>query len=453
MQTVNGRSTKTSEKPRIAVVGSGISGLSAAWLLSRSANVVVYEADRRLGGHAHTVDAATPSGPVAVDTGFIVYNDRNYPNLVALFDQLKVPTAVSSMSFAASLDGGAFEYSGSGISGMLGQRSNMLRPRFWRMLADILRFYKAAPDLLNRADMQQTTLGAYLDNAGYSSAMIDDHLLPMGAAIWSTTAREMRDYPLHSFIRFFQSHGLLSIRDRPQWRTVTGGSRSYVASLAADFQGEIRLNTAVRRVTRDQHGVTVMDDGGQADHFSDIVIATHADQALAMLGDADAVEQAQLGAFKYTQNTAVLHSDARLMPQRRQVWSSWNYIGDRARDGERPLCVTYWMNMLQNLAPEEPLFVTLNPIRDIAPERIYGSFEYAHPLFDRAAIAAQKNLGGLQGQRATWFCGAHFGSGFHEDGLQSGLSVAERLGGIKRPWTVAEPSGRIAHAEILMAAE
>ncbi|MGV8936592.1 MAG: NAD(P)/FAD-dependent oxidoreductase [Allorhizobium sp.] len=453
MQLVNGRSTKMSQKRRIAVVGSGISGLSAAWLLSRSADVVIYEADRRLGGHAHTVDAATPSGPVAVDTGFIVYNDRNYPNLVALFDHLKVPTIASTMSFAASLDGGAFEYSGSGISGMLGQRSNMLRPRFWRMLTDILRFYKAAPDLLKRADMQQMTLGDYLDDAGYSSAMIDDHLLPMGAAIWSTTAREMRDYPLHAFIRFFQSHGLLSIRDRPQWRTVTGGSRTYVASLAADFHGEIRLDTPVRRVVRDQDGVTVTDGTGHTDRFTDIVIATHADQALAMLGDADEIENAQLGAFKYTQNTAVLHSDARLMPKRRQVWSSWNYIGNKVQDGERPLCVTYWMNMLQSLEPKEPLFVTLNPIREIAPERIYGSFDYAHPLFDPAALTAQKNLGGLQGQRSTWFCGAHFGSGFHEDGLQSGLSVAERLDGIKRPWTVANQSGRIANAEALMAAE
>jgi len=450
-QTDSGNTTAS--RRRIAVVGAGISGLSAAWLLSRNNDVVLYEADRRLGGHAHTVEAATPSGPVAVDTGFIVYNDRNYPNLVALFDHLRVPTLSSTMSFAASLDGGAFEYSGSGISGMLGQRSNVLRPRFWRMLSDILRFYRAAPALLSRAYMDDTTLGEYLDAAGYSSALVEDHLLPMGAAIWSTTAQEMRAYPLKAFLRFFASHGLLSLSDRPQWRTVAGGSRAYVQRLAADFRGEIRLDCPVAAIVRDHGGVLITDSKGHSDRFCDVVVATHADQALAMLTDGDAAERSSLGAFQYTRNTAVLHSDTRLMPKRRKVWSSWNYIGDRARDGERPLCVSYWMNMLQGLPEKEQVFVTLNPIRDIAAEKIYGSYAYAHPLFNHAALEAQTRLSNLQGRRNTWFCGAHFGSGFHEDGLQSGLAVAESLGGGKRPWTVENESGRIAYGDMRLAAE
>lgn len=438
---------------KVAVIGSGISGLSAAWLLSKTTDVVLYESENRPGGHANTVDAGSTRDTIAVDTGFIVYNDRNYPNLVALFDHLNVPTEASNMSFAASLDGGGFEYSGSGIGGLLGQRSNIVNPRFWKMLSGIRRFYAEAPELAARGDLGGMTLGEYCDQAEYGRSFIEDHLLPMGAAIWSTTITDMRDYPMEAFIRFFVNHGLVVVKGRPQWRTVKGGSREYVSRLLADFAGEVRLGCSVIEVRREADHVMVTDTKAGVDIFDDVVIATHADQALAMLADADLTESKLLGAFRYTANTAVLHSDATLMPQRKQVWASWNFIGDSGMNSEQPLCVTYWMNKLQNLENAPPMFLTLNPNREIASEKILARFEYTHPLFDQPAIRAQKDLWQLQKRRNTWFCGAHFGSGFHEDGLQSGLAVAEQLGGMKRPWNVENESGRIVVPDHLVAAE
>lgn len=448
--------TIAAQEPRrrkVAVIGSGISGLSAAWLLSQSMEVVLYEADRRLGGHANTVDVQSRRLAVPVDTGFIVYNDRNYPNLVALFDRLGVPTKASNMSFAASLDGGGFEYSGSGLSGLLGQRTNAMSPRFWRMLSGILRFYREAPQCLDRDDLAGVTLGDYLDANGYSKSFAEDHLLPMGAAIWSTTASEMRAYPLQAFLRFFVNHGLVVLKDRPQWRTVDGGSREYVARLAADFKGTVRANTPVASIVRHADHVQVADISGHADRFTDIIIATHADQALEMLADPSEDERALLGAFDYTANRAVLHTDTSLMPKRRKVWASWNYIADGKATGDSQLCVTYWMNLLQGLGELPPTFVTLNPTREIPQEKILRSFDYTHPLFDTKALDAQKRLWQLQGHNNTWYCGAHFGSGFHEDGLQSGLAAAESLGGVRRPWTVENESGRIFTGPNLMAAE
>lgn len=436
--------SKRDAKRRIAVIGSGISGLSAAWLLDQSADVTLFEADSRLGGHANTVLVEQPGEPaIAVDTGFIVYNVRNYPNLVALFEHLNVPTEVSDMSFAASLQAGRLEYSGSGLDGLFGQKSNFFRPHFWRMVRDVLRFYKRAPTLLNDASLQGMSLGEYLDRNRYSKGFIDDHLLPMGAAIWSTTAADMRAYPLQAFIRFFVNHGLVQLADRPQWRTVKGGSREYVSRIAAQFKGTIALNSQIAAVQREEHGVRLLDRNGQMSTFDDVVIATHADQALALLGDADTDERSVLGAFEYTRNVAVLHSDINLMPKRRNVWSSWNYLSETGSLGTEQLCVTYWMNRLQNIDEATPLLVTLNPSRPVDPAKLIRTFDYAHPLFDTKALEAQKLLWSLQGRRNTWFCGAHFGSGFHEDGLQSGLAVAEALGGVKRPWTVKDESGRI----------
>lgn len=438
---------------RVAVIGSGISGLSAAWLLSRKMQVTVYEADTRLGGHANTVAVPSAHGPVPVDTGFIVYNDRNYPNLVALFAHLGVETEASEMSFAASLDGGRLEYSGSGLNGLIGQRGNVMRPRFWKMMRDILRFYREAPAVLARPESADISLGDYLDRNNYAPAFVEDHLLPMGAAIWSTTAREMREYPLLAFIRFFDSHGLLSLTDRPQWRTVAGGSSEYVRRLREDGDFDVRVGVGATRIKRENGGVVITDTTGQSDRFTDVVVATHADQALKLLADPDDQEQALLGAFRYTDNTAVLHTDAALMPRRKRVWSSWNYIGESEDDGSRPLCVTYWMNRLQNLDLSHPLLVTLNPTRAIDQQRIIRSFQYAHPLFDQPALDAQQHLWRLQGRRHTWFCGAYFGYGFHEDGLQAGLAAAESLAGVQRPWRVAEQSGRIMAAPALVAAE
>ncbi len=429
---------------KVAVVGSGISGLSAAWLLDRSTDVTIFEAEGRLGGHSNTVDVVTDIGTVPVDTGFIVYNERNYPNLVALFDTLGVPTDASDMSFSASVNNGAFEYSGTSVAAMLGQKSNIVRLRFWQMVGDILKFYRRAPEWLRRSDAEDMTLGDYLDAEGFSQSFVDNHILPMGAAIWSTTAKEMRSYPLVAFIRFFESHGLLSLSNRPVWRTVKGGSREYVRRITDDFTGDIRLNSPVASINRLIHGgVEVRTKNGECETFDQVVIATHGDQALSMLADANLDEKQLLECFKYTRNLAVLHSDTALMPRRKSVWSSWNYIGDDLQHTGKQLCVTYWMNRLQNLDPQLPLFVTLNPCRPVKSETVHACFEYTHPLFDTAALTAQKEMWRIQGRGGVWFCGAHFGSGFHEDGLQSGLAVAEQIGGIKRPWTVAGESARI----------
>lgn len=443
---------RPSEGRSIAVIGSGVAGLSAAWLLNQRHRVTLYESENRAGGHSHTVMAPTGETRSPVDTGFIVFNERNYPNLVAMFDHLGVATERSDMSFAASLDGGKLEYSSRGLNGLIGQRGNAFNPRFWGMLRDIGRFYVDAPRLLNRPETEALTLGDYLDANRFSPAFVEDHLLPMGAAIWSTTATQMRRYPLHAFVRFFIHHGLIDLIGRPRWRTVSGGSREYVKKLTAGL-GAIRLGTPVAQVLRRANGVTVIDAGGQRDQFDDVVIATHADQALALLGDADEDERTLLGAFSYTDNLAVLHRDVALMPKRERVWASWNYIGEASDTGERPLCVTYWMNRLQNLDPAHPLFVTLNPTRPIAEGKLIQSFAYSHPLFDHAAVAAQPELWRLQGRRNTFFAGSYFGQGFHEDALQAGLAAAEALGDVRRPWSVAGESSRIFVEPMLEAAE
>lgn len=444
--------SKPERNRHVAVIGSGISGLSAAWLLSRHCRVTLLEAEGRPGGHSNTVDVVTPEGKCPVDTGFIVYNEWNYPNLVRLFQTLGVKTEASDMSFSASLNDGSFEYSGTSFMTMIGQKSNVIRFRFWQMVSDILRFYRHAPQAARRAEAVEMTLGDFLDREGYSKSFVDNHILPMGAAIWSTTAREMRSYPLLAFIRFFESHGLLSLVNRPVWRTVSGGSREYVSRILDDFSGDVRVNAPVSKVSRTADGVRIEYGGGEG-LFDDVVIATHADQALAMLENADAEERALLGAFKYTHNTAVLHSDVNLMPKRRRVWSSWNYIGDRSGSPDQQLCVSYWMNKLQNLKTSAPVFVTLNPCRPVRQDLVHASFDYTHPLFDTAAIEAQRKLWSIQGRGGVWYCGAHFGSGFHEDGLQSGLAVAESLSGSKRPWKVADESARIHLPQVLEAAE
>jgi len=402
----------------------------------------VYEQNPRAGGHSNTVDTYNGRGLTPVDTGFIVYNERNYPNLVALFEHLDVPTKASEMSFSASLGAGSFEYAGTDLNGLLGQRSNIFRPRFWRMMRDLLRFYREAPGALDDPSTIDLSLGDYLRRENYGRAFVNDHLLPMGAAIWSTTAPEMEDYPARAFIRFFQSHGLLVVKDRPQWRTVDGGSREYVNRLTAPYRERIRL-CGVRSIKRLANKVIVEDHAGVAETYDYVVIATHADEAFRMLVDADNFERSLLGVWRYTKNRAVLHSDASLMPRRRRVWSSWNFIESGNGGIDQQLCVTYWMNRLQSLDPAHPLFVTLNPAHEPAQESVIREFEYTHPFFDRAALNSQQNLWSLQGHRRTWYCGSYFGFGFHEDALQSGLAVAEQLGGVRRSWTVDAENGRI----------
>ncbi|MBI1685126.1 NAD(P)/FAD-dependent oxidoreductase [Caulobacter hibisci] len=427
-------SPRLSGRQHVAVVGSGISGLSAAWLLSKQHEVTLYEADDRLGGHAHTVEV----GGAAVDTGFIVYNEPNYPNLTALFAHLGVETAASDMSFGVSLDDGALEYSSTKL---LAQKRNLVNPRFLRMLLDVVRFYRSGTrDARLLGDDGFCSLADYLDAQGFGRAFQEDHLLPQAAAIWSTSLADIRQFPARAFLRFFDNHGLmLPIDKRPIWRTVAGGSRRYVETLAADTDGEILLSRPVRRIERHPDHVTIEDGRGEVRRYDQVVIAAHADQALAMLAKPTTEETALLGAFRYSRNRAVLHRDRALMPRRASAWASWNHVGHRGGEGRGG--VTYWMNRLQPLPSADPFFLSLNP--DRAPDAALHDQVYEHPLFDGAAMAAQADLWSLQGVRRTWFAGAYFGSGFHEDGLQAGLAVAEQLGGGRRPWQVADPSGRI----------
>lgn len=432
------------DRLNIAIVGSGISGLSAAWLLSQRHDVTVFEAADRIGGHSNTIEFDSTAGPVAVDTGFIVYNEVTYPNLTALFRRLDVPTVASSMSFAVSLNDGGFEYSGGTGFGLFAQRSNIVSPRFWSMMRDLLRFYRNAPRDLET--MNGISLADYLDRNGYGQGFREDHLYPMAAAIWSTPAAKVGDYPAASFVRFCRNHGLLELWDRPVWRTVKGGSREYVKRLTAGFADRIRLSTPVAEIRRGDGRVEIRDAQGGLHVFDDVVIATHADQALRMLPDASERERRILGAFRYSRNEAVLHGDTSLMPKRQAAWSSWNYVADaRQRAGAqvRQPSITYWMNRLQPLGSAPPTFVTLNPDQQPRAETVIRREVYEHPLFDLETDRAQQDIWSLQGVRNTWFCGAHFGSGFHEDGIQSGLAVAEDLGGVRRPWQVEEESARI----------
>lgn len=431
-------SGQNQKRLKIGIIGTGISGMSAAWLLSKSHDVTVFEKDDRIGGHSNTVDIAG----TGVDTGFIVYNEKNYPNLIALFDHLDVVTQETDMSFGVSRDRGDFEYAGSDLFGMLAQKKNILRPRFWLMVRDIMRFYKAANLLLVSDEVPDTTLGEYLKREGYSDSFQQDHLLPMGAAIWSTPVETMMEYPLEAFIRFCDNHGLLQLSDRPQWRTVVGGSQRYISKLTNNFKDSISLNRGVANVWQSGNKVCVEDRNGMVERFDHLVMACHADQSLKLLSDADAAEKKLLSAFSYQPNIAILHQDENHMPQNRKAWSSWNYLSETSSD-TLDVCVTYWMNKLQHITGDENYFVTLNPIETPDESKIIRSFLYHHPLFNRDAIAAQRMLWNIQGKRNIWFCGSYFGHGFHEDGLQAGLAVAEALGGVKRPWVVDDESSRI----------
>ena len=434
---------------KIAIIGAGISGLGAALALTDRHDVRVFERDGRVGGHANTVDAVFDGETVPVDTGFIVYNAHNYPNLCALFEHLDVPTRWSDMSFGFSLNDGACEYACDSLSKIFAQRWRVFDPRFVNTFREILKFTKIAPKDLNEGKLQGLSLGAWLDWRGFSAWFRDRFLLPMGGAIWSTSLAEMESFPAASFVRFFVNHDLMTGLDSAQrWRTVEGGSREYVQRLVAALGPRVMVNRPVAEV--DQHAARpiLRFEDGTTETFDQVIIATHGPVARRLLVSPHADQAEILGAFRTSSNRAVLHSDPALMPKRRRVWSSWNFLANG--DAGRPAPVTYWMNRLQGLPNNRPLFVSLNPTRDPRPELTHGTFSYDHPLFDAASFDAQEAMDGIQGRGGVWYAGAWLGYGFHEDGLRAGLRVAEALG--SRPsWAL--DTGQSLPSPVLHAAE
>ena len=423
----------TSSSKKIAVIGAGIAGLSAAWALSRRHQVTLFEQNTYLGGHSNTVDIDDHGRKVPVDTGFIVFNPPNYPYLVELFKQLRVETVETNMSFGVSMRGGQFEYAGSDLNGLFAQRGNLLKPKFWRMLNDIRRFYRSAPQYLSAVSGR--SIGEILASERYSDVFIEDHLMPMAAAIWSASRKDIEKYPADAFIRFFANHGLLELTDRPLWNTVKGGSREYVKRLVADTEFSRIIQSAAVSLDRcSEGGVEIGAEDGERFRFDEAVLACHGDEALEIISQPSELERRLLGTFKYSDNEAVLHEDAALMPRRRAAWSSWNYI-ERTQQtpsalsqAEQPLCVSYWMNRLQDLPTSRDIIVTLNPTIEPRENKVLRRFQYSHPIFDNATNVAQALSIDIQGTDRVWYCGSYLGHGFHEDGIQSGLWVAEQLG-------------------------
>jgi len=423
---------------KVAIIGSGISGLGCAHALlaerRHGVQVTLFEAERRLGGHTNTVDVRLDGIEHPVDTGFLVFNERTYPNLIRLLAELGVPTAKSDMSFAVSVPTGGgrrIEWAGTDLASVFAQRRNLASPRFLGMLADILRFNRQATRIAQGAEaVGQQTLGEFLDRHRYGENFRRWYLLPMAAAIWSCPMRTMLAYPLATFVRFCHNHGLLQVEDRPQWYTVAGGARQYVQKIAARL-ADLRPGTPVLEVRRNEAAgkVSVRTAAG-VEAFDQVVLACHGDQSAALLADADEAEQRLLAGACYQPNRAVLHTDARLMPRLRAVWSSWNYISDGAADPA--VSVTYLLNKLQPLPFRTPVFVSLNPLVEPAPETVIAEFEYSHPIFDARMIEAQQRLAEVQGRRRVWLAGAWTGYGFHEDGLKSGLAVAGALAALAR---------------------
>lgn len=408
---------------RIAVVGTGISGLTAAWLLSRRHAVTVFEAEPRPGGHTHTHDLSIDGSEVKVDTGFIVYNDRNYPNFTRLLEALDVSGSPTVMSFSVANAATGLEYNGQDLASLFVQRRNLVSPRFLGMLADILRFNRQAPRLLSLAG-PGPSLGDYLQMGGFGRAFAEDYLRPMAAAIWSVPTARLDSFPAKRIIEFFGNHGLLSINDRPQWYVVDGGSRTYVDRILTQL-ADVRLGCPVRRIHREDAGVRLVTDAGE-ESFDAVVLATHSDQALALLADPSLAEREVLGAIGFQDNTVVLHSDDRIMPRLKGAWAAWNYHLDGG--GSEQVTVSYWMNRLQHIDTPTPLLVTLNQDDRIDPAKVHARLNYAHPVFDGPAVAAQARRDEINGVRQTWYCGAWWRYGFHEDGCASAVDVARDFG-------------------------
>jgi predicted NAD/FAD-binding protein len=429
-------------RKHIAIVGAGAAGLAAAWSLARTHRVTLVEADDRLGGHANTEILDSHEG-LAIDTGFIVYNEPCYPNFTRWMQALGVRTQASDMSFAVSRDNGSFEYAGGPALGLIAQPGLLLRPRFWRMLRDLVRFYREAPGSIPaEADI---TLGQYLARHGYSREFMEDHLMPFAAAVWSAPCDSMLGYPAAAFIRFCDNHGLLKLTGRPQWRTVSGGSQTYVKavrSFVSNNGGEIRTGFPVASVVRNPDGVVVRSSGGDVLEADAVVMAMHADQALACLDAPDPLEQELLDVFSYEPNLAVLHTDTSHLPRRRRAWCSWNYVERDGTDTSQ-VSVSYWMNRLQNLQGEDDFIVSLNPDQMPSDQHVLRTSRYQHPVFTVETWRAQQRLWELQGRQRTYYCGSYFGAGFHEDAVQAGLAAADAAGAHARPWQLDNPSSRI----------
>jgi predicted NAD/FAD-binding protein len=423
---------------RIAVVGAGISGLSAAWGLRKCADGTLFEQEARVGGHSATVDVAYDGTTIPVDTGFIVYNTLNYPNLTAFFEHLRVPTKASDMSFSVSIGEGKLEWAGSdAIWKVFAQPQNIVNPRFLFMLREIFRFNQVSVDDMKAGRLAGLTMGAYLSKRGFAERFQRDYLVPMGAAIWSTSVDRMLQFPAESFVAFFDNHRLLGFK-RPVWRTVDGGSQVYVERLLRDLGPRLRRATPVTRVER-ANGQVLVTAGGETQAYDAAILAGHSDQSLAILADATPAEQSVLADIRYQANDVWLHRDPSLMPRRKAAWASWNYLSrESAKDLSQHVSVTYWMNLLQGIDRRCPLFVSLNPPVEPRADLVFGRFSYAHPQLDTAALAAQRRLPDVQGSNRVYFAGAWTGYGFHEDGLSSGIRAAEALGG-HFPWRPRPP--------------
>jgi uncharacterized protein len=427
---------------KIAIIGSGISGLTAAWLLHQSHEITVFEANDYIGGHTHTIDVDVDGEQLAIDTGFIVYNDWTYPNFIQMLDRLGVGSLATEMSFSVRCERSRIEYNGSNLNGLFAQRSNLLKPRFHRMLQDILRFNREAVELLE-ADHDSLTVDEYVAQRGYSKQFSDLYLIPMGAAIWSCPPDTFGKFPVRFIVEFYRNHGLLSIRNRPQWRVISGGSKRYVEKLIAPFDDRIRLNSPVETIVRGEAGVTIRATGSEDERFDHAIFACHSDQALKILGDtATMTERNVLTEFPYQKNSAVLHWDDSVLPQRRRAWASWNYHIDRSPpDGKKEsteasgqsATVTYNMNILQRLTARRTYCVTLNRDAAINPAKVIGKYEYHHPVYTTERRAAQQKHPDLINHNRTSFCGAYWGNGFHEDGVNSALAVCRQLG-VEPPW-------------------
>ncbi|MEB0205476.1 NAD(P)/FAD-dependent oxidoreductase [Pseudomonas sp. CCC3.1] len=411
---------------KIAIIGSGISGLTCGYLLHKEHDIHVFEASDWVGGHTHTVNVTVKGQRYAIDTGFIVFNDWTYPNFIQLMTQLGVRSKATEMSFSVRDASHNLEYNGNTLNSLFAQRSNLLSPRFWGMLRDILRFNREAiRDLQEQRIASDTRLGDYLQQRGYGTRFIEHYIVPMGAAIWSMSLADMLDFPLQFFVRFFKNHGLLSVSNRPQWRVIEGGSSAYVQPLSAGFADKIRLNCPVTSVERNHHGALVRSAAG-SEHFDKVIFACHSDQALQLLANPSAAEQHILGALPYAENDVVLHTDTRLLPDRTLAWASWNYrLGDA---GHQRAAVTYDMNILQGIQSETTFCVSLNQTANIDPRKVLASYTYAHPQYSLEAVAAQARWQELHGAQHSYFCGAYWANGFHEDGVVSALRVAKAFG-------------------------